>query len=89
MALFNMRRPGSRFLKNEIICNPYIRGALALCCGLLLIAVYLPSLSAVLSLTDPGRKGRMVIIGLSLTPLIVGQILKSKTFHKGDEDKED
>jgi Ca2+-transporting ATPase len=40
--VFNMRESGSGFFRNEITQNPFIWGALALCVGLLLLAVYLP-----------------------------------------------
>jgi P-type Ca2+ transporter type 2C len=50
--VFNMRDLGSGPLANDIVKNPFIWGALALCTGLLVAAVYLPGLSTVLK-TEP------------------------------------
>jgi len=55
--VFNMRGQGSSFLSNEVTRNPWIWGALALCTALLVMAVYVPGLSAVLKVEDPGLAG--------------------------------
>ena len=75
--VFNMRDRGSRLLRNDITQNPYIWGALGLCTGLLLAAVYLPGLSDVLKLVNPGIQGWILVLVMSLVPLVVGQIAKS------------
>jgi len=75
--VFNMRDRGSPFFRNEITTNPFIWGALGLCAGLLLIAVYLPGLSDVLKLVNPGRKGWILVVLMSLIPWITGQIVNS------------
>ncbi len=74
--VFNMREQGSGLFRNEISENPYIWGALVICSGLLLIAVYLPGLSTVLSTVNPGMNGWIVVAGMSLMPLVVGQAVK-------------
>lgn len=74
--VFNMREQGSGLFRNEVSENPYIWGALVICSGLLLIAVYLPGLSTVLSTVNPGINGWIVVAGMSLMPLIVGQVSK-------------
>jgi Ca2+-transporting ATPase len=74
--VFNMRAPGTHFVRNGIVRNPYVWGALALCTGLLLAAVYVPGLSMVLQLVDPGRSGWLLIAAMSLVPVFVGQVLK-------------
>lgn len=79
--VFNMRQNDSGIFKNEITRNPYVWGALALCTGLLLIAVYLPGLSDALRVQDPGLTGWAVILGMSFVPLVVGQV--AKLFGKG------
>lgn len=76
LHVFNMRDVDSGLIANEITRNPYIWGALALCTGLLLLAVYVPGLAAILNMADPGVKGWLVIIPASLTPLALIQILK-------------
>jgi len=76
--VFTMRDPGSHPLRNDVVRNPWIWGALALCAGLLLAAVYLPGLAGVLGLLDPGRRGWALALGLSLVPWAVGLVLRSR-----------
>lgn len=75
--VFNMRDLESPLLRNEVTTNGYVWGALALCAGLLVLAVYLPVLSDVLSVVNPGREGWLVVLGMSLAPVVVGQVLKA------------
>jgi len=74
--VFNLRNPGSRLLDNDIVRNPYIAGSIALCAALLIAAVYLPGLAAVLKTQDPGLRGWLLVLGMSLIPFIVGQGLR-------------
>ncbi|MGD2038873.1 MAG: cation-translocating P-type ATPase C-terminal domain-containing protein, partial [Desulfobacterales bacterium] len=74
--VFNMRTRGTSLIRNPITENPFIWGALMLCIALLLSGIYVPGLSLVLDMVDPGNDGWMLIIGFSLTPLILGQIAK-------------
>jgi Ca2+-transporting ATPase len=76
--VFNMRDRGSGLLRNEITVNRSVWGALALCTGLLLSAVYLPGLSTVLKLSGPGGRGWALVAAMSLIPLTAGQIAKSR-----------
>ncbi|MDE4305020.1 cation-transporting P-type ATPase [Phaeobacter gallaeciensis] len=73
--VFNVRGDSGRQLVNDVTGNPYIWAALALCAGLLALALWLPSLSALLDLPDPGLPGLGLAAALSLVPLIAGQIL--------------
>ena len=75
--VFNMRDSGSGFFRNDITKNPYVWGALVLCIGMLVVAVYTPGLSYVLHVKDPGKEGWLLIIGMSLIPWFVGQVMKS------------
>jgi Ca2+-transporting ATPase len=75
--VFNMRDPGSRLFRNDITRNRFIWGALALCSGLLVAAVYVPALALVLRTVDPGIKGWILVIVMSLIPLAIGQVAKS------------
>jgi Ca2+-transporting ATPase len=72
--VFDMRDPGSNFLRNDVTQNGYVWGALALCVGLLLSAVYIPGLADVLSIVDPSAKGWALVIGMSLIPWAAGQV---------------
>jgi Ca2+-transporting ATPase len=74
--VFNMRERSSSFLRNDITGNTFVWGALVLCTGLLLAAVYVPGLADVLKVTDPGIRGWAVVIGMSLVPWALGQIMK-------------
>ncbi|MFO7796391.1 MAG: cation-translocating P-type ATPase [Promethearchaeati archaeon] len=75
--VLNMRNFGTSFLKNEITINKYIWGAIILSGIIILLATYLPGLSFVLKTVDPGVEGWSLILGMSLMPLILGQIWKS------------
>ncbi|NBD15717.1 MAG: HAD-IC family P-type ATPase [Cyanobacteria bacterium] len=74
--VFNMRDPGSGLIRNEVTTNPYIWGALVICTGLLLSAVYLPGLKDALQTVNPGFNGWGVALGMSLIPVIIGQSWK-------------
>lgn len=74
--VFNMRGVDSGVVRNDITKNPFIWGALALCGLLLLAAVYMPGLAGLLGTADPGLQGWALVAGMSISPLVVGQILK-------------
>lgn len=72
--VFNMRDPHSGVLDNNVVRNPLVWGALALCVVLLLLAVYVPPIASVLGVSDPGVAGWALLVPLSLFPLLVGQV---------------
>lgn len=74
--VYNMRAPGSAFLRNDVTENPFVWGAIALCTAPLLAAVHLPGLSDVLRTASPGPRGWAVVISMSLMPWAAGQVLK-------------
>jgi Ca2+-transporting ATPase len=57
----------------EVARSPWIWGALLVCSGLLLLAVYLPPLAGVLHLTPPGAAGWGVVAAAGLLPLALGK----------------
>jgi Ca2+-transporting ATPase len=73
--VFNMRNRNSRLLDNSIVRNPFIWGALALCSLLLAATIYVPVLAKVLNVVNPGMDGWLLIIGMSLLPLLIGQVV--------------
>jgi Ca2+-transporting ATPase len=73
--VFNMRSPGSGLVRNVVVQNPYVWGAVALCTALLVLSVYVPALAGVLSLTPLPAEGWMLVGAGSLFPLLVGQIV--------------
>jgi len=76
--VFNVRERGSPLLFNDVTRNPWVWGALALCTVLVLGAVYVPGPAALLRLSAPGPAGWAVVLGLSLLPCLVGQVLRSR-----------
>jgi len=74
--VFNLRRAGSSFFRNDIVKNSYVAGAIALCAVLLLAAVYLPVISDLLKTENPTGRGWLVVLGMSLVPLVFGQALR-------------
>jgi Ca2+-transporting ATPase len=83
--VFNMRDRGSNIIHNDIFQNRYVWGAILLCVILLLGAVYIPSLAEILKIVDPGLSGWMLILGMSLIPLVVGQVYKSMPIQSKPE----
>ena len=73
---YNLRHPGSGFLNNDIVRNPYVAGAIVLCVILLLASVYVPGLSGLLKTEHPGPRGWLIILGMSLLPFVLGQLLR-------------
>ncbi len=72
--VFNVRELGSSFSDNEVVRNPWVWGALALCTALLVAAVFLPGLNTALGTANPGWRGWALAFGLSLVPWAVGQL---------------
>jgi len=73
--VFNMRVRGSRLFKNSVTTNKFVWLALALCTVLLAGATYLPGISTVLTVIPPDWSGWLVILGMSLAPTVIGQLL--------------
>lgn len=78
--VFNMRDFASNPIHNDVTRNPFVWGAVALSLVLLLLAVYLQPLARVLSMVIPTFGEWLLIVGMSLVPLMVVQLLKQFTF---------
>lgn len=76
--VFNMHDRGSGFFRNEITRNRYIWGALGLCTCLLGGAVYVPGISSVLKVVEPGAGGWLLVLLMSLIPLGAGHLAKDR-----------
>lgn len=72
--VFNVRVRDSRILVNEVTGNPWVWGAILLCLGLIAAAIWVPGLSVILHLPDPGRAGLLLAALASLGPLVAGQL---------------
>jgi len=73
LARLNMREAGSGLFRNEVVENPFVWGALALCTLLIVAAIYAPGLSSVLGMTSPGGAGWTLALCFSVLPLLLGQ----------------
>ncbi len=71
--VFNMRRPEGGLFRNELTGNRWIWAALHFCAALLVLAVYQPDLAAILGLAAPSLSMWLVVLGMSLTPLLLLQ----------------
>jgi Ca2+-transporting ATPase len=69
--VFNMIDPQLPPLRSQLVRSRWVWGAIVFCAALLLMAVYVPAASAILSLTPPSLPMWALIFGLSLLPLIV------------------
>lgn len=78
--VFNMRQYDSGLFRNEVTQNPYIWGALVICTGLLLMGVYVRPIATAMELVHPSLTDWGLILGMSLIPLVVGQV--SKVFRR-------
>ena len=76
--VFNMRDRRSSVLENDVVRNPWIWGALALCAALLGAALYVPFIADALQVSPPGAAAWLVILGFSALPLVAGQAWLSK-----------
>jgi Ca2+-transporting ATPase len=77
LHVFNMRKPGSSFLVNDVTRNRWVWAALGLCGLLLALAVYVPWAAAALQLTPPSLSAWLLIIGLGMMPVIVARLVEA------------
>jgi Ca2+-transporting ATPase len=73
--VFNMRHPRATVLRNEVTRNPWVWMALLLCTVFLVIPPYVPPIADVLHLTAVTPAMWAVILGLSVAPLLVTQVV--------------
>jgi len=79
--VLNMTEVESGLFRNEVSRNGWVWGALALCVGLILGATYLPGVSGVLGLLDPGAGGWRIVVPFSLVPLAAGRAFAAVRGH--------
>lgn len=77
----NLRSRGTTLLENEIVQNPWGWAAAAFCTVLLIAAVYLPGLNDVLQTRPLGLRTWLLVLGLSVVPVVVGQTMRA--FQQG------
>ncbi|MFW6193624.1 MAG: cation-translocating P-type ATPase, partial [Gemmatimonadota bacterium] len=71
--VFDMAEPESGVLWNEVSRSPLVWGAVVLCVGILLAAVYVAPMARLLDVHRPGAAGWIVVGSLSLTTVVVGR----------------
>jgi len=84
MFVLTLRRAGSPPWNNEVVRNPWVWGAIALCTGLLLAAVWFGPLAGVLQTAPPSPAGWAVILGLAAVPAVGGEVFHAVArFRRG------
>ncbi len=73
--VLNLRGKESRLFHNTILRNRWIWGSWVLCALLLVAAVYMPGLSDLLRTRWIDWRSWMLVAGLSLVPVLLGQVL--------------
>ncbi len=71
--VFNVRKSGWRVFVNDVTGNLWVWGAIALCLILIAAALWVPALSDILKLPDPGLEGLLLAAIASFAPLVIGQ----------------
>lgn len=74
--VLNMRAPGPPLARSAVLANPYVWGAMALCLGLVALALLHAPLAGLLGLAGAGMlgvSGLGLAVGASLVPLVIGQ----------------
>jgi Ca2+-transporting ATPase len=72
--VFDMAEPESGVLWNEVSRSPLVWGAVGLCVGILLAAVYVPPMARVLDVHRPDAAGWLLVGSLSLTTVVAGRL---------------
>jgi len=73
--VFNMRSDLASLISNEVTNNPWIWGALILCLVLVVGAIHNDLAAGLLGLADPGRRGWLLIAGMSMLPLLAAPVV--------------
>jgi Ca2+-transporting ATPase len=73
--VFDVREVESGLLRNEVTQNRYVWGALALSGVLVIGTLYLPGVSLALGTAPISGTAWLVVLGMSLLPLVVGQFV--------------
>jgi Ca2+-transporting ATPase len=73
--VINMRAPRSRIWRNQVIGNPFVWGALALCIALFALAAFWPPLSGILQVERLATGDWATIAVASVAPAVIGQLV--------------
>jgi Ca2+-transporting ATPase len=83
--VFNMRSCGTSFVRNAVTHNPHVWAAVALCIGILLLAIFVPPIAGVLSLVPPTAVGWVLVLLASTTPVLAAGVLRCALFGRTDD----
>jgi Ca2+-transporting ATPase len=72
--VFNMRVAAGSIWKGDVLRNSYVWGAVALCLGLIALAILNRDLATLLALPWPGQIGLSLAVVISFVPLVFGQL---------------
>ncbi len=75
--VFNMRSTTTPLWRNDVVRNPYVWGALALCIALLAAAAYFAPLAAILEIVAPAPAAWLLILTMSAVPVVVSEIVRA------------
>ncbi len=75
--VFNMRDARAGLARNDVTRNRYVWAAIALCAGLLVMAVYVPLLQGVLDTSPLTAQQWLIVVGFSLTPVPLDMIVRN------------
>ncbi|MGI9202767.1 MAG: cation-translocating P-type ATPase [Woeseiaceae bacterium] len=73
--VFNMRDDMRHIVSNEITRNIWIWVAVAICVVLIVAAIYVPTLSALMKLSNPGIDGWLLILPMSVVPVFTAPLV--------------
>ncbi len=76
--VFNLRSPDERIVRNHVTSNPWVWTALAICASLLAAAAVVPGLADLLQVVPLGRAAWLLVLGMSLVPLLAGQLFMGR-----------
>ncbi|MEZ5967192.1 MAG: cation-transporting P-type ATPase [Planctomycetota bacterium] len=71
--IFNMSDREAPTFANEVTANPWVWGALAICTGLMLAAMWWPPLASVLATVPLDAGSWVLVLGASAVPLCIGR----------------
>jgi len=72
--VFNMRDLKTPLWNNDVVRNPYVWAALAICVGLLAAAVLVPPFASILAITRLGASGWLLVLIAGNAPIIAVEI---------------
>ncbi len=67
--VFNMRDLANPIWRNDVVGNPYVWAALALCAMLMMAAVFVPALATVMAITQLDASGWLLVLSASVAPV--------------------